>query len=179
MKKTICIVAIVGTVIIAQLLLACLGAIIGENSYPFSYRLGAWMAQPYMWLISIGIALLLRSVIYKSVFKTKKDFSRGVSYALMGIGIVWGAWRLAVDYIDYKTSEHLIESYTDDLNKPMMTHETDSVYAELDDYGNTTVHKDSSCKAIHDDAQCDWISLETATVLQYNKCGKCYNDSVY
>lgn len=91
MKKTIYYVLLVLAWILAVLILALLLVITGiiSSNFGFGASLGTACGHPQLWVISIGIVLLLRPVIYKLVVKEERLFKKTVANILIVVGVIW------------------------------------------------------------------------------------------
>ena len=55
----------------------------------WSYALGTGCGQPSIWMIALGTSLLLRKVLFSSIMKEEKEFSRTSPIVLIVIGLAW------------------------------------------------------------------------------------------
>lgn len=88
---SLCIVWIIALFIMAFILVVC-GLI--PLSVGWGYALGSACGHPQLWLISVGVALLFRPVLYKAIFKNQKDFKKTLAVIIVTFGIIWLAMNL-------------------------------------------------------------------------------------
>lgn len=69
------------------------------------------MWPPQIWLISVGIALLVRRYLYKIVFKESKLFNKTAGIVCVSIGAIWFITIVAIKWMNYNTTKNLLERY--------------------------------------------------------------------
>lgn len=77
----------------------------------WSYSIGIACAQPFVWLISLGIVLLLRPFVYKFMFKEKKAFSRTIAVVLLVFGTLFMIFKIGNAIYSRYMMDQLIENY--------------------------------------------------------------------
>lgn len=77
----------------------------------WSYSIGIACAQPFVWLISLGIVLLLRPFVYKFMFKEKKAFSRTIAVVLLVFGALFMIFKIGNAIYSRYVMDQLIENY--------------------------------------------------------------------
>lgn len=77
----------------------------------WSYSIGIACAQPFVWLISLGIVLLLRPFVYKFMFKEKKVFSRTIAVVLLVFGTLFMIFKIGNAIYSRYVMDQLIENY--------------------------------------------------------------------
>lgn len=77
----------------------------------WSYSIGIACAQPFVWLISLGIVLLLRPFVYKFMFKEKKAFSRTIAVVLLVFGVLFMIFKIGNAIYSRYVMDQLIENY--------------------------------------------------------------------
>lgn len=111
MKKVLFMSSIVVISIIMWLIIGCILALSFGTSPNFGYAVGSWCGQPFVVLLTVGIALLFRKQVYSVIFKTKRTFKPSVAYWLIGIAMVWGVWMIGVRTFYNYAQEKAVESF--------------------------------------------------------------------
>ena len=112
MKKIIFYSTILVIAIVLWLAIGFILAIVIESKgADLAYAIGKWCGQPYIILLSIGIALILRKRIYVLTFKTERNFNNNVALCLIVVSILWGAWMLVVNLMNQYSTQELVKTY--------------------------------------------------------------------
>lgn len=74
------IIALASTLVISGLIPTSLG---------WGYAIGSACGYPQLWLIAAGITLLIRPILYKTIFKNCKTYKKTVAIILIAVGIIW------------------------------------------------------------------------------------------
>lgn len=89
-----------GSLIVLWLLVVMLLAVfllmIGVFPYvtDFAYSFGGACAHPQLWVISIGIILFVRPVLYKLVMKEQRRYGKTMAILLVVAGTIWLAMNV-------------------------------------------------------------------------------------
>lgn len=88
--------------------------VIGVDYGGFGYRLGTAVGTPSLLVISLGITLLMRKVVYGKILGQIKDFSKGFAVFCVVFGSLWLAinigGRMMSDYAKGKMMEQYQQS---------------------------------------------------------------------
>ena len=77
-------------IVLCATILVLLGIVllvIGGIEAPY-YALVIAILQPRLWLISTGVTLLLRPVVYKKIFGLEKSFGKSTAIVLIVLGVI-------------------------------------------------------------------------------------------
>lgn len=106
--------------------------------FGFSYALGRGMATPQIWLISIGITLLCRPIIYKFLYKETKHFSKKGATICIILGLIWCVLNIGSKLVSHVVEKELIENYNAEITNdiPVQPFEREFTENELDEIEN-------------------------------------------
>lgn len=79
--------------------------------YGFNAKLGGACAHPQLWLISLGVVLLLRKIIYRVLFRQTKEYSTATGIACIVFGTLWLGFSITMKIISENTQREVIELY--------------------------------------------------------------------
>ncbi len=119
MKKTIYIGLLILAWILAVLILALLLVMTGivSSNFGFGASLGTACGHPQLWVISIGIVLLLRPVIYKLVVKEERRFKKTVAIILIVVGAIWLAINVGARLYLESVEKEFFEQHKTELEQ--------------------------------------------------------------
>ena len=89
--------------------------------YIWGRTCGTAVANPSMWLLSVGIVMLLRQFFYKVIFGTSKPFNKTTATILIVIGTIWFAFTFGGKLILKSTTEKLFKTYENTSNEKTST----------------------------------------------------------
>lgn len=158
MKRGLYYSSIICLAIASWLVLSGILALLFNGTNSFSYHFGSWCGTPYTLLLAIGLALLFRNVIYRTIFQRAKKHKPIITTIVIILAVIWGSVSIGAKSVSNKTTDT-------EFNKQRIQEEYIRMCSEVNKQVPLRVDRITSIKSI---VFFDW-TLTTYYSIDLNK----------